>query len=56
MLQDLMADYPVDAARSFLVGDRPGDIEAARGAGIEGYLYEGGDLAAFVKPLIEARR
>ena len=56
MLQDLMADFPVDTARSFLVGDRPGDIEAARSAGIEGYLYQGGDLAALVKPLIEARR
>lgn len=56
MLQDLMRDFPVDAARSFLVGDRPGDIEAATGAGVEGFLYEGGNLADFVRPLIEARR
>ena len=34
---------------SFLIGDRDSDIEAARRAGVPGYLYEGGSLLAAVK-------
>ncbi len=47
MLLDLMEHWPVDKSRSFLIGDRESDIEAARGAGIPGHLFSGGSLAVF---------
>ena len=44
MLLRAMREWPVDRARSFLIGDQGSDIEAARRAGVRGLLYTGGDL------------
>jgi D-glycero-D-manno-heptose 1,7-bisphosphate phosphatase len=38
MLLRIMAEWPVDAARSFLLGDHSRDVTAANAAGIEGVL------------------
>ena len=39
MVKKLLAEWPVDASRSFLVGDRSTDLEAAAAAGIRGHLF-----------------
>ena len=45
----------VDGAASFMLGDRPSDVQAAAAAGVRGHLFPGGALDAFVAPLLEAR-
>ncbi|WP_114395814.1 HAD-IIIA family hydrolase [Oleisolibacter albus] len=51
MLQDLMAHWSVDAARSCMIGDKDLDVEAARRAGIPGHLFTGGNLRQFISTL-----
>jgi D-glycero-D-manno-heptose 1,7-bisphosphate phosphatase len=52
MVEDLLAGWPVDAARSLLIGDKDTDVAAARAAGIPGHLFPGDDLDAFVTRLL----
>ncbi|HEY3695711.1 HAD family hydrolase [Phenylobacterium sp.] len=48
MLLRALAEWPVDRARSVMVGDKPADLEAALRAGVRGLLFRGGDLARFL--------
>ena len=48
MIHDLMENWPVRHEGSFVIGDRASDIEAAKAAGLPGFLFTGGDLDAFV--------
>ncbi len=49
MLLQAMTDFAVDKDRSFLIGDKETDIAAARAAGIQGFLFSGGDLSRFAE-------
>ncbi|HEX5379817.1 MAG TPA: HAD-IIIA family hydrolase, partial [Phenylobacterium sp.] len=48
MLLRAMSDWPVDPARSIMVGDKDRDIEAGRRAGVRALKFEGGNLLAFL--------
>ena len=54
MILDLMSHWPIDAPRSFLLGDKPSDLAAAEAAGIAGHLYTGGDVCDIVRRIVEA--
>lgn len=55
MIIDLLKRFPVDVSRSFVVGDKPSDMDAARAAGLPGYLFQGGNLRNFIAPLLGRR-
>lgn len=49
MLLRAMAEWPVDRAASLMIGDKAGDMQAAAAAGVQGLLFEGGNLRVFLK-------
>jgi D-glycero-D-manno-heptose 1,7-bisphosphate phosphatase len=56
MVLRALQHFAVPPAQAFLIGDQASDIEAARRAGVRGYLFEGGDLDALVAGVLgEAR-
>lgn len=52
MILDLLESWPVDASRSILIGDKDSDCAAARAAGIQSFLFRGGNLYDFLMPLV----
>jgi len=54
MILDLMRHWEVDAARSFLLGNKPTDIAAAQAAGIAGHLYTGSNVRDAVQAIVGA--
>ncbi len=49
MVLRAMADFPLARESSFLIGDKPTDIQAAHAAQIGGFLFTGGNLANFAE-------
>ncbi|MFK4381606.1 HAD-IIIA family hydrolase [Bradyrhizobium sp. USDA 223] len=54
MITDLAQRFPIDMARSMVIGDKPSDLEAAQAAGLPGHLFQGGNLEAFVRARLKA--
>jgi D-glycero-D-manno-heptose 1,7-bisphosphate phosphatase len=54
MVIDLLHTWPVNAERSFLVGDKKSDCDAASAAGIRSALFSGGNLRDFVACQLES--
>lgn len=56
MLLRAARELSLDLEASILIGDKASDMEAARRAGVRGFLFAGGDLRAFVGDLPENAR
>jgi D-glycero-D-manno-heptose 1,7-bisphosphate phosphatase len=52
MILELLARFPVDPARTVMIGDKASDVAAAQAAGVEGVLFEGGSLLAALSPIL----
>jgi len=50
-----LAEAELDAGDCVLIGDNLSDLEAARRAGMEGFLFTGGDLFDFVRAALGDR-
>jgi D-glycero-D-manno-heptose 1,7-bisphosphate phosphatase len=55
MLLDLMRAWQVQREGSFVIGDKLTDIAAAEAAGLQGYLFSGGDLSGFVDRILSEK-
>ncbi|MBI1404561.1 MAG: HAD-IIIA family hydrolase [Caulobacter sp.] len=51
MLLRGLSEHGVAPDRALMIGDKPADMQAAKAAGVDGYLFTGGDLDGF---LVEA--
>jgi D-glycero-D-manno-heptose 1,7-bisphosphate phosphatase len=56
MLLQAIREHGIDPQTSFLVGDQERDLEAARQAGVKGYLFDGNNLDRTIKELLERRK
>lgn len=55
MLLRAMREWLVDRERSFMIGDKDIDMEAAKAAGVRGLRFDGGDLDALVMSVLGDR-
>jgi D-glycero-D-manno-heptose 1,7-bisphosphate phosphatase len=53
MIEDLLAEWPVDRSRSLMIGDQESDMSAAATAGVRGVLYRGGSLVELLQQSTE---
>ena len=52
MILKAFSDLAIRKNQSFLIGDKESDMEAAKSAGIPGFLFPGGNLAMFLDRLL----
>src|SRR6185437_7606101 len=53
MLLDLIRAWEIDPARSVMFGDQDTDMRTAMAAGVAGYLFQGGNLLEFARPILD---
>lgn len=53
MLVKALKDWRIDSSKSFLIGDKDSDLQAAATAGIRGVLYGGGNLQHLVEKTLQ---
>jgi len=51
MILDLLQHWPIVIHKSFVIGDRSSDVQAAAAAGIRGYLFSSGNLRDLVQSI-----
>lgn len=51
MIERAIKELGLRAEGSFLIGDKPNDLGAARAAGVPGFMFKGGNLLDFVQTL-----
>ena len=56
VLAHILSEEGFAAAHCVMLGDRMHDIEAAKAAGLPGFLFAGGDLDAFVADVMAQTR
>lgn len=55
MILKAFEEFDIDKSKSFLIGDKLTDIQAAETAGITGYFFRQGSLLDFVKHALPTR-
>ena len=53
MLLDLIRAWELDPARCVMIGDQPTDMQAATAAGVSGFIFPGGNLLSFLRPILD---
>lgn len=53
MILQAMKEWPIVKERSFLIGDKSWDVEAAEHAGIKGYRFTGGSLLQYLAAVLQ---
>lgn len=53
MLLQAERDHHIDFSKSFLIGDKESDIQAAQAVGVPGYMFRSGNLADFVEVILK---
>ena len=55
LVKQLLEEFQVSPESAVMIGDRETDVLAGQAAGVESFLYDGGDLFEFTRRAISAR-
>ena len=53
MIYYALEKYKLEKNKCFLIGDKNSDVEAAKNAGIKGYLFKGGNLLDKIQKILQ---